>query len=87
MIGLWQFSKNKSAAKALMLYISQKEQIHQLITASQGFDIPLNPAFADHPIWEQIGPPVGGQYNYPVRGDEKKIICGYPAPQDIAAQI
>jgi hypothetical protein len=87
MIGVWNFSKRKSAAKDLLLYMSQKEQVHQLIDASQGYDIPLNPSFADNPIWATIGPPVGGQYNYPVRGDEFVMVCGYPAPPDIAASI
>ena len=32
--GLWSFSKNKSAAKDLLLHISQKESIAQLVEAS-----------------------------------------------------
>ncbi len=34
-----------------------------------------------------VGPPKGTQYDSPIRGDEVFIIPGYPAPQEIAAQI
>lgn len=85
--GIWKFSKNKSAAKDLLLYLSQKEQQWKLIAASQGYDYPQLAAFLQHPIWAEIEPPKGTQYNYPVRGDERLIVCGWPAKQDIAAQI
>ncbi len=49
--------------------------------------MPQVKAYAQHPVWEEIGPPPGGQYNYPLRGDETQIITGFPAPQGIAAQI
>ena len=57
------------------------------ITASRGYDSPLHPSFADHNIWQDISPPQGGQYNYPVRGDEQLVLVGYPARPAIAAQI
>ena len=38
--GVWNFSKNKPAAKDLLLYISQKESIAQLVQASSGYDLP-----------------------------------------------
>jgi hypothetical protein len=85
--GIWQFSKNKSAAKDLLLFLSQKEQQWKLITASQGYDMPQLPAFLNHPVWIEEGPPKGGQYNYPIRGDEQVIVCGWPAKPDIAVQI
>ncbi|GIX46122.1 MAG: hypothetical protein KatS3mg131_0333 [Candidatus Tectimicrobiota bacterium] len=85
--GVWKFSKNKEAAKALLLHLSQKEQQWKLIEASQGYDTPQLPAFYDHPIWAEIEPPKGGQYNYMVRGDEKLVVCGWPAKPDIAANI
>ncbi|MGQ4809392.1 hypothetical protein NKDENANG_02809 [Candidatus Entotheonellaceae bacterium PAL068K] len=87
MFGLWNFSKNKSAAKDLLLHLNKKEQMDQLLAAAQGYDVPLNPAFANHPIWQEVEPPTGGQYNYPIRGDEFVMITGYPSPPDIAAQI
>jgi len=85
--GVWGFGKNKSAAKDLLLHLSQKEQQWKTVTASQGYDTPQTVAFLTHPIWNEIEPPKGGQYNYPVRGDEKLIVAGWPAKQEIAAQI
>lgn len=85
--GIWKFARNKSAAKELLLHLSQREQQWKLITASQGYDMPQLNAFLDHPIWNEIEPPKGTQYNYPIRGDEKLIVCGWPAKPDIAAQI
>lgn len=85
--GIWKFAKNKSAAKDLLVWLLEKEQQFKLITASKGYDVPLFPAIAEHPIWNEIGPPVGGQYNYPIRGDETIIVGGYPSPQHIGAQI
>lgn len=85
--GIWKFAKNKSAAKDLLVWLLEKEQQFKLITASKGYDKPFFPALFDHPIWGEIGPPVGGQYNYPVRGDETIIVGGYPSPQHMGAQI
>ncbi len=87
MIGAWNFGKNIPAAKELLLHLSQKEQVARLVTASQGYDVPLHKVHYDNPIWEEVGPPKGGQYNYPVRGDEFVMVTGYPAPADIAASI
>lgn len=47
----------------------------------------MHPGFRDHNIWKEISPPKGGQYNYPVRGDERLVLIGYPARPAIAAQI
>ena len=87
MQGIWNFSKNKSAAKALVLHLLQKEQQDKLIAASKGFDIPLIKAFNKNPVWAEAQPPKGTQYNYPVQGDEFLMMGGYPAPIGIAAQI
>jgi hypothetical protein len=85
--GLWKFSKNKKPAKDVLLFLSERETQWKLITASQGYDYPQIVSFQDHPIWNEIGPPVGGQYNYPVRGDEKLIVAGWPAKPEFGAQI
>jgi ABC-type glycerol-3-phosphate transport system substrate-binding protein len=87
LLGIWDFSKNQSAAKDLLLHLSQKEQVYKLVEAGKGYDIPDIASQRDHPVWEQSGPPRGTLYNYPIRGDEVFIIPGYPAPQAIAAQI
>ena len=87
MTGIWKFSEQKSAAKDLLRHLCRREQVFQFITASRGYDTPLHPSFADHNIWQEISPPKGGQYNYPVRGDEQLVLIGYPARPAIAAQI
>jgi hypothetical protein len=85
--GIWEFAENKSAAKDLLLHLSQKEQVDQLIRASQGYDTPLQPSFYSHEVWESEGPPDGTLYNYMIRGDEQVIAAGYPAPPSVAARI
>jgi len=85
--GIWKFTKNKSAAMDLLLYLSVKEQQWKLITASEGYDVPQLPSLYDHPVWNEIGPPKGGQYNYMIRGDERLIVPGWPAKPDMAQQI
>ncbi|MDO8480072.1 MAG: extracellular solute-binding protein [Candidatus Rokubacteria bacterium] len=85
--GIWSWSKNKQAAKDLLLYLSLKEVQWKLITASQGYDYPQLPSFMTHPVWTEIVPPPGGQYNYPIRGDEKIITAGYPAKQEYGVQV
>jgi hypothetical protein len=64
-----------------------KESAWKIIAQVQGYDIPQTNSFRTHPVWKEIGPPPGGQYNYPVRGDETIMVGGYPAPPRIAAQI
>jgi hypothetical protein len=86
-MALWGFSQNKSAGKDLILHLLEKDSVYKLITASQGYDIPQTIAYRAHPIWKEIGPPKGGQYNYPVRGDETTMVGGYPAPPRMAALI
>jgi Bacterial extracellular solute-binding protein len=38
--GIWNFSKNKEAAKNLIMHLSEREQVQQLVAASHGYDIP-----------------------------------------------
>jgi hypothetical protein len=85
--GVWDFSRVKKPAKDLLLHLSQREVQFKLITASQGYDMPQLDSYLTHPIWTEIGPPPGTQYNYPVRGDEKLIVAGWPARPDFGAQI
>jgi ABC-type glycerol-3-phosphate transport system substrate-binding protein len=85
--GVWQFSKNKQAAKDLLLYISQKESIAQLVQASFGYDLPSFKSMYDLDTWKTVGPPVGTVYSYPPRGDEQTSIAGAPARSEVGAQI
>ena len=70
-----------------MVELAQRDVIHKLLNASQGYDMPLTPSYYDNKVWEWAAPPPGGLWNYPVRGDEETIVTGYPAPPPIAAQI
>lgn len=85
--GIWQFSKNKSAAKSLLAHLSTREAIQQLVAASQGFDLPPFVKFNDFDTWAEQAPPKGTIYNYPSRGDQVQVITASPAPPPIAAQI
>jgi ABC-type glycerol-3-phosphate transport system substrate-binding protein len=85
--GIWAFSKNKSAAKDLLTYVSQKDSARQLVAASSGYDLPSFKAFYDFDTWKTVEPPVGTVYNYPPRGDEQTSMAGYPAPPDVSAQL
>jgi ABC-type glycerol-3-phosphate transport system substrate-binding protein len=85
--GVWQFSKNKAAAKSFLTYISQKESIAQLVAASVGYDLPSFKTMYDLPTWNTVEPPVGTVYGYPPRGDEQTSIVGAPARSEVGAQI
>ncbi|HZD89211.1 MAG TPA: extracellular solute-binding protein [Pseudolabrys sp.] len=85
--GVWQFSKNKAAAKELLTYISQKSAVAQLVEASVGYDLPSFKTMYDLPTWNKVEPPVGTVYGYPPRGDEQTSIAGAPARSEVGAQI
>jgi hypothetical protein len=85
--GLWSFSKNKAAAKDLLLYISQKASVAQLVEASSGYDLPSFRTMYDLPTWQTVEPPLGTVYGYPPRGDEETSIAGAPARSEVGAQI
>ena len=85
--GLWNFSKNKSAAKSLMLHVSGREVAQKLVAACQGYDLPPFVKFNDFKTWEEEGPPRGTLSHYPNKGDQVAIIPGAPAPPLVAAQI
>jgi ABC-type glycerol-3-phosphate transport system substrate-binding protein len=85
--GTWKFSPNKSAAKSLLVYISQRSSAEQLVAASHGYDIPPFANLHDFKTWEEEGPPKGTIYNYPPRGDVNLAVPYTPAPARIANQI
>jgi len=86
--GIWDFADNKSAAKDLLRYMSERSVVEQCVRASQGYDIPIVIShFKDNTTWEDASPPNGTLYNYPMRGDEIPVAPGYPAPPEIASQI
>ena len=85
--GVWSFSSNKSAAKDLLTFLSQKESAKELVAASFGYDLPSFPSFYDLDTWKTVEPPKGTVYSYPPRGDEKTSITGFPARVDVGSQL
>jgi hypothetical protein len=85
--GVWSFSKNKQAAKDLILWLSQKPQARKFVEASYGYDLPYFRTYYDFETWKIVEPPKGTVYNYPPRGDEQGTITGYPARSEVATQI
>ncbi len=87
--GIWQFAQNKSAAKELITYLSQREQVEVLAEAVVGYDIPPFLSMSDLKIWSEVEPPKGTVYNYPVRPwhDAEYYVTGSSGPPEIAVQI
>lgn len=86
--GVWSFAKNKSAAKAMISYLMQRERIQEPCEATVGYDIPPFPSMVDFPIWETVGPPDGMCFNFPLRPIHKArpYIAMSPAPPEIAVR-
>jgi ABC-type glycerol-3-phosphate transport system substrate-binding protein len=87
--GVWSFAQNKGAAKDIIEWLSQREQVEALSMAVVGYDIPPFESMSDLPVWSDIEPPKGTIYNYPVRPwhDASYYIPGSSAPPDVAVQI
>ena len=85
--GIWNFSKNKPAAKSLLTYLSQRSSVEKMVAASQGYDIPSFAKLHDFKTWADEGPPKGTLYNYPPTPDQIVSMAAYPAPPKIGAQI
>ncbi len=85
--GIWKFSKNKTAAKSLMLHISERGAVEKMVAASQGYDIPAFAKLNDFKTWAEEGPPKGTLYHYPPKPGQLLRVSAYPAPPKIASQI
>src|SRR5258707_116667 len=85
--GIWNFSPNKSAAKSLLMFLSERSSVEALLDASHGYDVPLYEKFHDFKVWDEEGPPKGTLHNYPPRGDTVLSIACAPAPPRIANQM
>jgi len=85
--GIWNFSGNKSAAKSLLTFLSQRSSAEQLVAASQGYDLPCFDKLHDFNTWSEEGPPKGTIFNYPPNHDQIASIACAPAPTKIANQI
>jgi ABC-type glycerol-3-phosphate transport system substrate-binding protein len=84
----WNFSKNKSAAKSLLLYLSQPAAVEKLVAASGGYDLPSFEKLTTFKTWAEEGPPKGTLYHYPNPHNHQTLsIAAAPAPPKIAFQI
>jgi ABC-type glycerol-3-phosphate transport system substrate-binding protein len=86
--GTWNFSKNKSAAKSLLVHLSQRSSAEKMVAASGGYDLPSFAKFTDFKTWAEEGPPKGTLYHYPNPNNHQILsTAASPAPPKIAVQI
>src|SRR5262249_2567082 len=87
--GIWSFSRNKDAARELIEWLSQREQVEKLCIAGHGFDIPPFLSMREFSIWKDEGPPEGTLSNYPIKPAHHvtTTLPIYPAPRGVALQI
>jgi ABC-type glycerol-3-phosphate transport system substrate-binding protein len=84
----WNFSRNKAAAKSLLVHLSQPSSIEKLVVASGGYDLPAYEKLTTLKVWEEAGPPKGTLYHYPNPHHHQKLsIAASPAPPKVAQQI
>jgi hypothetical protein len=88
-LGLWEFSPNKTAAKELIEFLSQRGQIEERENVVNGYDIPPFTSMTDFKIWRDVEPPKGTVYNYPIRASHhaQPNVTGMAAPPEIAVQM
>ena len=85
---VWNFSKNKEAAKSLIVHLSQPSSIEKLVAASGGYDLPAFEKLTTLKTWAEEGPPKGTLYHYPNPYKHQILsIAASPAPPKIAQQI
>jgi ABC-type glycerol-3-phosphate transport system substrate-binding protein len=86
--GVWNFSKNASAAKSLIVHLSQPAIVEQMVVASGGYDLPSFEKLTTFKVWAEEGPPKGTLYHYPNPYNHQVLsMAGSPAPHKIATQI
>jgi hypothetical protein len=85
---IWRLSKNKDAAKSLLVHLSQPSSIEKLVVASGGYDLPPYESLATLEVWADAGPPKGTLFHYPNPYNHQNLsIAGSPAPPKVAQQI
>jgi ABC-type glycerol-3-phosphate transport system substrate-binding protein len=86
--GIWNFGKNKTAAKNLLVHMSQRAAAEKFVAASAGYDLPSFSKLTDFKTWAEEGPPKGTLYHYPNPHNHQVLsISAAPAPPKIAHQI
>jgi ABC-type glycerol-3-phosphate transport system substrate-binding protein len=85
---VWNFSKNKEAAKSLITALSQPAAIERLVVASGGYDLPAYEKLTTLKVWAEEEPPKGTLYHYPNPYNHQTLsMAASPAPPKIAQQI
>jgi ABC-type glycerol-3-phosphate transport system substrate-binding protein len=85
---IWAFSKNKEAAKSLLVHLSKPASIEKMVEASGGYDLPAFEKLTTLKVWAEAEPPKGTLYHYPNPYNHQKLsIAASPAPPKIAQQI
>jgi ABC-type glycerol-3-phosphate transport system substrate-binding protein len=85
---IWKFSKNKEAAKSLLVHLSQPASIERFVAASGGFDLPAFEKLTTLKTWAEEGPPKGTLFHYPNPFKHQILsIAASPAPPKVAQQI
>lgn len=86
--GIWSFSRQKPAAKALLEFLSERPQAEKQTTTSNGYDIPPFESMNDFAVWANEGPPQGTVFNYPIKPhhNARTSVAMAPAPAEFAVQ-
>ena len=86
--GIWNFSKNQSAAKSLLAHLSLASSAEKMVIASGGYDLPSFEKLTTFKVWAEEGPPKGTLYHYPNPHNHQTLsVAAAPAPHKIAEQI
>jgi hypothetical protein len=86
--GVWNFGRNKTAAKELLLHLSSAAAVEKMVVASGGYDLPAFEKLTTLKVWAEEGPPKGTLYHYPNPHDHQILsVAAAPAPPKIAHQI
>ena len=87
--GIYNFSPNQAAAKDLIEYLMQPEQVEPRTIATEGYDIPPYAGLLGFKIWAEVQPPLGTVFNYPIRPwhNQRPSIAASEAAPEIAVQI
>lgn len=85
---IWSFSKNKEAAKSLLVHLNKPQSIEKMVVASGGYDLPAYEKMTTLKVWAEEGPPKGTLYHYPNPHKHQTLsIAASPAPPKVAQQI
>jgi ABC-type glycerol-3-phosphate transport system substrate-binding protein len=87
--GTYSFSPNKAAGKDLVEFLMQRDNVEARCIVSSGYDLPPYAKLNDFKIWEEVEPPKGTVFNYPLRASsgQKPSLTAMEASPDIAVQI